>query len=511
MRQAAKPTRRTVKSSTASISAPVGGWNARDSLSAMDSDDAVILQNIFPLTSEVALRGGYINWATGLGSQVESVMAYSGLTTNKMLAAAGTSIFDVTIAGAVGAAVQTGLTNARWQYVNYANTSGNYLYMVNGADSPRYWDGTTWTNAAITVVTPTNLIDIHEHKNRLWFVEKNTLNGWYLPTSALAGAAVKFDLTGIALLGGYLVAISTWTIDAGYGVDDLLVFVTSNGEVLVYRGTDPSDATKWALVGLWQIGTPVGRRCMIKYAGDLLIIGQDGVYPMSGALQSSRTNPKVAITDKIQYAVSTAISSYSNIFGWQIINYPRENALLLNVPFSVGSQQQFVMNTITKSWCNFTGWNANCFEVFNDYLFFGGNGAVCQAWTTKADNGRNINGIGLQAFSNYGSPGKIKQYKMMKPYFRSDGSPSISASINVDFDLSDMSAALSFSPTTSAVWDTALWDVGVWGGGLSVLQNWQGVSGIGQWGAPFVKIASNALDVRWVSTTIVMEQGQILG
>lgn len=497
-------------STTASLSAPVGGWNARDALGAMDPLDAVTLTNWYPSTSEIILRNGYTEFATGLGSEVETVMAYNGLTTNKLLAAAGSSIYDVSAGGAVGAAVQTGLSNARWQHVNYSNTSGNYVYMVNGADAPRYWDGTTWTNAAITGVTPSNLIHINEHKNRLWFVEKNTMKAWYLATSAIAGSATAFDLSGIAMLGGYLVAMATWTIDAGYGVDDMAVFVTSRGEVIVYNGTDVSSATTWKLVGIWQIGSPVGRRCMTKFAGDLLIICQDGVYPMSGALQSSRTNPKVALTDKIQNAVSLAVSQYGDNFGWQIIQFPKENMLYLNVPISVGSQQQYVMNTITKSWCNFTGWAANCWELWQDDIYFGGNGVVCKAWNGYADAGTNINGDALQAFSAFASPGKLKRYTMMQPYIRTDGSPAVSANLNIDFDTSDTTATLNFTPTTAAQWDSGVYDLSLWGGDLTVQRNWQGVNGIGQWAAPRLKCASNALQVRWVSTTIVMEPGAIL-
>src|SRR2546429_6115858 len=98
----------------------------------------------------------------------------------------------------------------------------------------------------------------------------------------------------------------TWTLDAGYGIDDHLVFITSNGEVVVWRLTDPTTPTGIAMIGLFQIGSPVGQRCYVKYGGDLLIITQDGVVPLSAALQSSRLNPRVSITDKIQDAMSTA-------------------------------------------------------------------------------------------------------------------------------------------------------------------------------------------------------------
>ncbi|MDY6498001.1 hypothetical protein, partial [Clostridioides difficile] len=177
-----------------------------------------------------------------------------------------------------------------------------------GTDKLLNYDGTNWTKVdgastyAITGVTTSTLNNIEVFKNRVWFTQAGTLNAWYLPTSAIAGAATAFPLQGIATLGGYLTGIGTWTIDAGYGVDDLLVFCTSKGQIIVYKGTDPASATTWALVGVWNVGTPVGPRCLYKYSGDLLYICQDGVLPLSSALQSSRVNPKVALTDKIQQA-----------------------------------------------------------------------------------------------------------------------------------------------------------------------------------------------------------------
>ena len=90
----------------ASLPAPVGGWNARDSIANMAPADAVVLENFFPTVSSVVLRGGYTSHATGLGGQVQSLMSYSGGPTNKLFAAAATtlSFYDVSSSGAVGAA-----------------------------------------------------------------------------------------------------------------------------------------------------------------------------------------------------------------------------------------------------------------------------------------------------------------------------------------------------------------------------------------------------------------------
>lgn len=496
-----------------SLPAPVGGWNARDSLADMAKDDAVFLENWFPRTTSVDLRSGYTQWATGLVNQVETLMAYSGSTTQKLFGITNAgSIFDCTSTGAVGAAAVAGLTNGRWQYVNIATPAGNYLWLCNGADAPYTFDGTIWANPAIAGVTGTNLINVNLHKNRLWAIEKGTLKAWYLPVQSIAGTFSALDLSSFCVDGGYLMAMGTWTVDAGYGVDDLAVFITSNGEVLVYRGTDPSSATTWALVGVWSIGSPVGRRCFIKYQGDLLLICQDGIYPLSGALQSSRVQPQVALSYKIQQAVSDAVTNYGAIFGWQLLSFPAENMLFVNVPILAGNaQQQYVMNAITKAWCNFSGWNANCWELYQELPFFGANGFVGKAWSGTSDAGTAIQANALQAFNYFDTPGQLKRWTMMRPLFNvsGTGNPSIYANTNIDFDQSGSPSPLTFSPITASLWDIALWDSGLWGGS-NIFKNWQGCQGVGYCAAPRIQLAASTLTVQWIATDVVFELGAIL-
>ena len=504
------------RSSTASLPAPVGGWNARDALGAMPENDACQLKNWWPATSSVYMRYGYTEYATGLDGACETLIPYSGLTDTEFYAVTDTgNIYDVSVAGAVGAAVVSGLTNGRFEYTQITTAGGAFLMAVNGADKLRYYEGSTWTadggTYAITGVDTADCININLFKNRIWMIEKDTLSAWYLPTAAIQGAAVEFPLGGVANLGGHLVAMATWTIDAGYGVDDLAVFVTSQGEVIVYRGTDPSSATTFALVGVWQVGKPVGRRCWIKYGADLLLITQDGVMPMSAGLQSSRLDPRVSLTDKIQFAVSQAVSLHNNNFGWQLLYFPKENQLYLNVPVQEGqNQQQYVMNTITKAWCNFEGWQANCWSLFNDNPYFGGDGVVNLAWDGFDDNNTDIEAIGIQAFSNFGNSTVQKRFTMMRPVFFTNGSPSILGQINVDFDLSDTTAPLSVTAIPYAVWDTGLWDSALWGSDVILQQNWQGVTGIGYYAAPFIKVAAQGITVQWVNTTVVYENGGVI-
>lgn len=500
-----------------SLPAPVGGWNARDSIANMDPTDAIEIVNMVPTITNLTLRGGSTNWATGLSGQVQTLMAYSGGATKKLFAidATGKKVYDVTAQGAVGSAAVTGLTNALWEYVNTTNSAGDhYLMAVNGADKPLLYNGTTWVSLdgsstpAITGVTTTSLNNITSFKNRIWFIQKNTLRAWYLPTQAVGGAASMFDLSSVAKYGGYLVDMDTWTIDAGYGVDDNLAFITSNGEVIVYRGTDPDSAATWALIGVWKLGAPVGNRCMFKYGGDLLILTYDGLAPMAASLQSSRLDPRVMLSNKIQGAITQATTLYGSSTGWAIVYIAKNNSLWINVPVAEGQQEQYVMNTITQAWTNFTGWTANCWEIFNDDPYYGGSGVVVKAWdTTYADNGTNITSTTTQAFNYFGSRGVKKYFTRARPSVFSNGTPEISAGINIDFNLNNSVSPVTFSGSSFGLWDAGTWDSAIWGSDLQIQNTWLGVTGIGYCGALQMKTASIGLQIQWASTDVVYQTG----
>lgn len=483
----------------------------------MDEDYAILMDDWFPLTSDIMLRKGWDDHVTDITGQVETLMVWNGFTSSKMIGAAGTAFYDVTSAGAVGAAVQSGLSNARWQWVNMTDSSGNtWLISANGVDAPRYFDGTNWvavtaaTSPAITGVTTTTLTNPNIFKERLWFIQVDSLSAWYLPADAVGGAAAEYSFESIFRKGGSLRALGTWTLDAGEGMDDHFVVVTSKGEVAVYKGTDPSDATKWALVGIWQLGTPLGQRCLEKVAGDIVYLCVDGALPLSKALISDRVKPQAALTDNIREAMTDAARLYGATFGWQLLQAPRHQMLILNVPVAIGQQQQYAMNLSTGAWGRFKKMAFNCWAILNDKVYAGGNGVVAEVFEDFNDNGSNIVGQLKQSFNYFGKRGQKKHWKMLRPIFASDGTPAVALGLNVDYEDLEPIASLSFSTTTYAVWDTSLWDAGIWGGGLSVLRNWQKAPAIGHCAALRLKVEAADIEVRYQACDHVFELGGVI-
>ena len=584
--QAKKPT-----ATTASIPAPIGGWNGRDSLAQMAPTDAVQMINWYPTPTDVTMRKGYTVVSTGITGKVNSLMNYTKTSSYQIFAAAGTKIYDAKPATAVE--YFSGLTSDKFQHVNMTNTAGHFLVACNGSDPTMIYDGTQWfkvattttaatistitksgTTATLTTATAHGLItgnrvtisgassseyngtfvitrtgantftytmlttpaanatvvgtytvigitgvdsstfiNVNLFKNRLYFTQKDTLNCWYLPVDSIGGAASPLYFGSIARNAGYLQAMGTWTLDAGQGADDYAVFVTSMGEVIVYNGTDPSSATTWALKGVWQLGQTFNRRCFFKWSGDLLLLTQDGLVPLASALQSSRLDPRVNLTDKIYYPISQAATLYYANFGWQINYFASENMLILSIPVTNG-MEQYVMHTITKSWARFTGIEAYCWEVSGDNdMHFGGDGYVATFYTAYSDNGNNINAAVQQAYSYFDSLGQNKRFTMVRPILQSSGgTPAVLCGLSVDFQPIDNLGAISFNPATqtTSTWDTAKWDGNIWGGGLITSLVWQGVTGIGYAGSINLTVAAREIELHWASTDYVMEKGGVL-
>jgi hypothetical protein len=496
---------------TTSVPAPVGGLNARDNIADMPLTDAVILNNWWPYPSYVGVRKGYINHVTGFTNPVETLVEYlpvDGVST--LFAASGTSIYDVTAAGSLGAAVQTGLTNARFQDVQITTAGGNFLYLFNGADAPRLWNGTSWTSVtgvstpSITGITTSEIIHGCVYKSRLYLVTIDSLSVYYLPPVSIGGAVGELDVGTVFRMGGYVTAVYPWTIDAGNGPDDHLVVISSMGEVAVYRGSDPTSVTDWSIVGVFVLGKPIGRRCGIKYGGDLIINTAEGVYPLSRGLLSSTIDRRVALTDKIQNLVSEDTQSYGSQFGWQLCLYPDANMLLLNVPAN-SRRYQYAQNTITGSWAKFTGYAGNVWLNASTGLYFGTNTQISKAWVGNVDNSTPIQADALPAFSYFGSKSFNKYFTMVRPYIQTTGTPSILYSLNTNYLPQDPTGTLSFTPPTGMVWGSMVWGSMVWGGTLAQFTNWNTVGAVSNSASIRIKCQNNGASVRWSNTDYVWQ------
>ena len=480
----------------AAIPSPTGGWNAVSPLSDMKPDQAIQLDNFVARPGYVEVRRGYITQATGCGTGVvDSLMPYHGVTTNgnKLFAAANSSIYDCSSV-ATATAVQTTLTNNRWQYANFTTAGGKYLVCCNGADSVRNFDGSTWTTPTISGVTSSSLINVNAHAGRLWFIEKDTTKAWYLATGSISGSATAIQLGENFTKGGFLVAMGTMTRDGGSGGDDLACFISSQGQVAVYGGTDPSDSQLWNLQGVYDLAPPIGYRCFQKIGADLALINIDGLIPVSAALGLDQNAQKrVALSANINNAINDVARSYKSNFGWQLCPYPKGTIAIMNIPLSAGVlQHQYVMNTLTGAWSRFKGMNANCWAVWNDNLYFGGNaGTVYKADTGGVDGSTAIDAEGQTAYNYFNSRGAVKAFRMLQPLLTTGAAVRPAVGISTDFGDDVTLGTPSAITVNASLYDTALYDTATYAADTLSVADWTSVSGIGRCASVHFRVAKN--------------------
>lgn len=473
-----------------SLPAPTGGWDVIDPLAAMKPDRAITLQNWVARTGYVEPRRGFRSWSTGVGSStdpVETLMIYWAPDgANKLFGIAGGTIYDCTSLGAASASSVTGLSTDRAQWTNFTNSSGTH-YLIScfgdGTATARIYNGSTWASLNVTGVAEEDLIQPFVYNGRLFFVEAGSLTLWYLPLGAITGACSAFPIGSFCNRGGYIMAVASWSVDSRQTVNDYFAIITSEGEVLIYVGTDPSSGNTWQRVGQYVIGRPIGRRCAVKIGGDVAIVTLDGITSMNTMMLADRGSAKKqSITNRIDGAINQATSLYDLNFGWEFVPYYRDNLALLNIPVSTNSSQvQFCYNILTGAWSQFSGINANTWAVFDDetegdLIFFGGNDGTVYQWDyDSSDDGETITAIAQGAFNYLGERGLNKRFTLIRPILTTDGTVTPGVGINVDFQTDGYVSAPTILAGSGAQWDSAIWDSDIW-----PAPNAAGASGIWQ-------------------------------
>lgn len=510
------------KSRDVIIPAPVLGLNARDAVSAMQPLYALKMDNYFPLGSSVVLRNGYVKYLElgSAGSGVRALVAYKKPNYNKMLAVYDKKIYNVSASSIGTAYAGITLTNDNCQTIQYKD----YLYFMNGADQPKayYVDGNGDEHIGAWGFSGTNLTDTRiiagaVSKERLWFVEKDTLKVWFGAAGNISGTLKSFDFSQVAKLGGELVAVANWTLDGGQGIDDLTAFITSEGEVLVYSGSNPEDADDWGLKGSYRISKPIGYNCTMKYQGDIVVITEDGYMPLGKMLSVSNTGETNNIfSDVIRELVQQRTQLYKSKSGWQSIIFSKKGFALFNVP-NASQFEQHVINVNTGAWCRWLINRAFCWCVYEDELYFGSDDVIFKMNDGYSDNGTAIEGVIEQAYNNLGTPA-LKKVDLINPRTKCSATYQLVIYTNTDFKSRNVNYVTSIGGLGGSLWGVAKWsniaadvDAGYkWGNNYDatlINSQWVANSAIGSSISIVFKTKTTGNKIEWYDTAMRYELG----
>jgi hypothetical protein len=537
------PAQARAQGAVGAISAPLRGWIDSDNLADNPGGGCSVLENGFPTTSSVRVRGGAL-LKTVVGVALEGFLTYRSGAVDTLFAATAGSIFDVSLfPSTVGLPIWTGGTNGRWSFTQMVVAGIEHLVAVNGADLAIHYDGTdlnplstaaikslafdgltqafvigrtltggtssatgvivgiiptgattgrlklrsvsgTFQNdeaitgsgtaggaavangvaadassIVITGVATSDLSHVWQHGSRLWFVQDGTTKAWYLPVDSIGGTATSFDFGGLFSEGGALLFGAKWSSDSGSGFNDRNVFVSTEGEIVVFEGNDPSDADTWMRVGTYKVGRPISSQTWTA-GGDLILCTEDGLVPMSAVVTKDQAAlSHASLTANIEAPWRMVTGTNVNGVPVQMLKWQSHNMGLVGFPHRSGTDA-FVVNLITGAWAKWTGLDIQCIALHDGWAYMGDEaGNVLQLEAAGADNEMPFVWRMSWLPTPLGAPGVFKLASLARATFRA--LVPFTPKLSVANDYGRLFPAAPSAPLDSAA--VALWDVGIWG------------------------------------------------
>jgi hypothetical protein len=522
------------------LAIPAKGLNARDVLALMGPEYAISMVNAMCEPYGLRTRKGYTEWANNLPAAVpvRTMLHYYPATANppsalskimrakpislrlfaearvaafppagKLFAATFGHLYDVTAGGPGPWTAEAGVgapsAGDYWTWINFQNLAGSFLVACNNDGGYSYYDGAAWHTPVagagvgeINGCDPAKFCFVVEYMKRLWFVEKDSTRAWYLPVSQITGTVTEFNFGEQFAHGGHLVALARWTVDAGTDMNDNLVAVSSQGDVVVYQGTDPSTVDTFSLKGVWYVGPlPIGRRSVINTGADVHILSQFGVTPLSRLLTTidMAQQETMRLTYMISPLIARLMREASNLEGWKIVTIAKEELFLIGIPrdaLEFGGQF-FGLKISTGGWsllnhlpyASFTSVDADTFAGTFD-------GRIVRAFDGPLDNvlmgataGEPIKCQVTPAYNSmeqsFTTGAQQKVFKMLRPTFISTATPSVSVAILTDYGGPSAGVVPTVPEIAEALWDVDLWDEAEWSGVQDPVKWWIGINGVG--------------------------------
>lgn len=557
-----QPRRKPRTSEMFAFTAARDGWIANQALAQPNARKpdgsplwgASVLDNMYPSADGPVLMRGSDLYATlgGGGSPTRSLFVYNVGNVEKLFASTDSAIYDITtvlnpgniligvggddvlgtedddiigIQSTAGLDVITGQTGGNWVSIQFATAGGTYLRLVNGADTPLVYDGAAFgTTPALTFAAPDDALDpsilnfVWAYKQRLFFIANDSLDAWYLPVDQIGGELTKLPLGGVFAKGGKLLFGASWSLDAGSqgGLSEQCIFVTTEGEVAVFQGANPSSASDWSKVGVYQIGRPRGNKAWVRDGGDIIIATSIGYVRLSQAIsrELAALGP-TAVSYPIETAWNRAVETRSEAWACEI--WASKQMAVVAVPTPAGQiPEWFIANVRTGAWARRLNWDALCVVVFRERLFYGSpQGTVVEANITGLDQGAAYTGTCVPLFNDLGTPASFKITELV----RAVGITPVTAGVNVSMQV-DYVVALPPPPPALPVpagsqWGNAIWGSFTWGETTTPKpqQRWETRPGAGYAFAPAVQVTSGAvvpLDYQLVRIEITFQTAEIL-
>ena len=287
----------------------------------------------------------------------------------------------------------------------------NYLFFFGEAsllpifDGPIFYNGSTWGKATWTYPSGTVApFGGAVYKNRAYLINRTQPEYFYTNIDAISGAVTKVSLASIVSKKSELVAIKSVSLSENVTQENLLAFIMSSGEILVYSGSYPNSES-WRIVARFQTSPLLYTNSTVDAKGDTFLLTTTEILSLRNLIAKGYDAER-------REGVGSAIENrYKQIIGGLSVTYPlngiipytkgvydrKNDRLLISFPYyvspSIGLSQtgmfQLLYDFSLGAWYEYyqlsndaTGWVNQDIVAWNDATYVltqGINGATSYA------------------------------------------------------------------------------------------------------------------------------------
>lgn len=250
--------------------------------------------------------------------------------------------------------------------VSFTEISG-YVLMADGAGEIIRYNGSAFSEARFTTDTgkPSSEFNgVFSHHDRVYAWDDSELAFYYGDIGAVTGELVRFPLDRLGNIKGKISFITSMTLNAAHGMNDILVIMTTTGMVVLYEGLDPGDANDWRLLGRVQAAPPISKFAIASFGADLWVLTKRGVASVRDTLSNGVLALTSSIASPISDMIVAAAKARPDAEGWQMMPRSDGEEVIINVPtetgftqyaFAVESRSWFTSNYPAKWWHDLNG------------------------------------------------------------------------------------------------------------------------------------------------------------
>jgi hypothetical protein len=317
---------------------PVAGYDARADERASSPKVAAVLHNLRPTGTGLRSRPA-LDTITGPSDTIQRIPVDFGRRRGSIeLSPTGASYEGAVLTGRfAGDAL-------------HAQISGNVLIADRTAGLVRF-DGARFFKDEFTVpegVALSRLDGVTAHHDRVFAWDTGGPPDFYYgAVGAVMGPLTRFPLSRLGNVTGRIRAMLSLTRDSGAGSNDALAIFTDTGQIVVYEGFDPGDASDWRLAGRVTGAAPRSRLGFAQVGPDAWMLTAHGIVPVSAALRGN----VAALTSPLSAAIADELTPLlaSGEGTWSLVTAPEGDLVGLNWARD-GTARQWWFDTQAKAW-----------------------------------------------------------------------------------------------------------------------------------------------------------------